>query len=195
MDTDEQPLILHQHLWSLQLKTGQKIPLPPRGEKGVQPLWVTDVFLVGPENAATQGAVAACVQTTSTGNSRVLALLSTERPCVELGNPVVLDDEELCFYLISDADVGEVVVQIEGFMFPLLPSLDTNEELEEEEEGEEDAASSEDDDDTTSDKDYEEEDDESDDEDECDHVRPVAARTFLGLFLFTYMIAFFKLIM
>jgi hypothetical protein len=192
MDTDEQPLILYQHLWSLQLKSGEKIPLSPRGQKGVQPLWVTDVFLVDPENAATLGAVAACVQT-SAGNIRVLALLSTESPCVELGNPVVLDDEELCFKLISDADVGEVVVQIEGFMFPL-PSPDTNEDqLEEEEEGQEEAASSEDDDDIIE-SNYEE-DDECDDEDKSDHVRPVAARTFLGLFLFTYMIAFFKLIM
>jgi hypothetical protein len=72
MDTDEQPLILHQHCWSLQLKSGEKIPLPPRGKKGVQPLWVTDVFLVDPENAVTLGAVAACVKT-SAGNSRTCA--------------------------------------------------------------------------------------------------------------------------
>jgi hypothetical protein len=79
-------------------------------------------------------------------------------------------------------------------MLPSVPSPDTNDELEEQEEGDEEAASSEDDDDTSN-KDYEEGDDESDDEVEGDHVRPVAARTFLCLFLFTYMIAFFKLIM
>jgi TATA-binding protein-associated factor Taf7 len=198
MDTDEQPLILHQHRWSLQLKSGEKkIPLPPQGEKGVQPLCVTDFFLVDLENTATQGAVAVCIET-STGNRRMLALLSAERPSVELRTPVVLDGE-LRFYLMwteghsDDADVGEVVVQIEGIMLRPLSSLDTNEELEGEEEGHEEAASSEDDDDR-SDSDYEE-DDENDDEDESDHVRPVAARTLLGLFLFTYMIAFFKLIM
>jgi TATA-binding protein-associated factor Taf7 len=181
----------------LQLKSGKKIPSPPRGKRGVQSLRVTDVFLVDPESATRHGTVAVCIET-STGNCCMLALLSAERPRVELQTPVVLD-EELCFYLMrmeghsDDADIGRVVVQIEGFMLSP-PSPDTNKELEEEEEGDKDATSSEDDDDT-SDKDYEKDDDKSDDKVKSDHVRPVAARTFLGLFLFTYMIAFFKLIM
>jgi hypothetical protein len=191
MGTNEQSLILHQHRWSLELKSGEKIPLPPRGKKGVQPLCVTDVFLVDLENAATQGVVAVCIET-STRNRRMLALLSAERPCVELQSPVVLD-EELCFYLMRpEGHSDDAVVQIEGFMLPSVPSPDTNDELEEQEEGDEEATE---DDDDTSDKDYEEGDDESDDEVEGDHDRPVAARSFLCLFLFTYMIAFFKLIM
>jgi hypothetical protein len=173
MGTNEQSLIIQQHRWSLELKSGEKIPLPPRGKKGVQPLCVTDVFLVDLENAATQGVMAVCIETT-TRNRRMLTLLSAERPCVELQSPVVLD-EELCFYLMRlEGHSDDAVIQIEGFMLPSVPSPDTNDELEEQEEGDEEAASSEDDDDT-SDKDYEEGDDESDDEVDGDHVRPVTS--------------------
>jgi hypothetical protein len=207
MDMDEQ--LLPQLRWCLQVQVGEGIRIIPRDNEA---LCVTDVFLVDPESADGLGVVAAYAEMGT--RKLMLAELSSEVTDVELPTPEVMD-EEFCFYVMrqgadsdADNDAGVVAVQFEGFVRSL-PSSDTNEELEVEEDGDEDedAASSDDDDDRI------EEDNSEDGETdgEADHdvarasssggntntkdVGKVAARAFLALFLFSYIAAFFRLVM
>jgi hypothetical protein len=140
MAMDEELLAQGQY-WALQLDIGEEITLNPGDNHAI---WVTDVFLVDPESANGQGAIAACVETGT--RNIILAELSSEVTDVELLAPLVLD-KEFCFYVAreegeseadTNADADAVVVQFEGFVLPL-PSPDTDEgkkEGEEESQGE-----------------------------------------------------------
>jgi hypothetical protein len=128
MATDEEVLTEGQY-WALQLDIGEEITLNPGDNHAI---WVTDVFLVDPESANGQGAIAACVETGT--RNIILAELSSEVTDVELLAPLVLD-KEFCFYVAQEegeseadtnADADAVVVQFEGFVLPL-PSPDTEE--------------------------------------------------------------------
>jgi hypothetical protein len=175
----------------MQLQSGEDLTLIASDD---EPFVVTEVFLVDPQNAASQGVVSAYVQMGT--RNIMLAQLSSEVKAVELENPLVLEEEFRVYLMRSGGDSDThndedaVVVQFKGFMVSLPWYSDM--ETDEEEEEEEDAGSE---DDETDDKDEksdgEVEGDVATESSNAKDIDSSALRTLLGLFLFTFMILAF----